>query len=166
MMRNGLGAEHPLNHVLQIGSLILFLAIWTLDSYVYRFSTHPAAFVPFPIRLILAGILFSIAFLFLLLSHRKVINKIRDPPMIIESGVYGRVRHPMYLGILLFYAALIISTLSLVSLALWVGIFLVYDSLATYEEKDLIRNLGTVYAGYLQRVPKWMPRISREKGRC
>jgi len=41
----------------------------------------------------------------------------------------------------------------------WIGFFVLYDKMVTYEEKDLIRILGEQYIAYQKRVPKWFPRI-------
>jgi protein-S-isoprenylcysteine O-methyltransferase Ste14 len=56
------------------------------------------------------------------------------------------------------------TTLSFLSLLMWVGLFLFYDRMATYEERDLIRILGEQYLNYQKRVSKWFIRIRRGKG--
>ena len=54
---------------------------------------------------------------------------------VIESGVYGYVRHPIYLGTLLILLGFAIATLSILSLIVWVAFFTFLDRMATYEEK-------------------------------
>jgi protein-S-isoprenylcysteine O-methyltransferase Ste14 len=76
---------------------------------------------------------------------------------VIDSGVYGWVRHPMYLGGLLVFLGFAIATLSLLSLAVWIAFFVFLDRMATYEEKDLTRMLGQQYVEYQRRVHKWIP---------
>ena len=143
--------------------LIPFLVVWGLDSSVYQFSTVLAGFIPTVVRLILAGISLGLAFLLGRLSHQSLFSEIRDPPKVLDTGVYAKVRHPMYLGVLLFYMGFILATLSLLSLGIWIGIFFLYDKMATYEEKDLIRMFGDAYLNYQQQVPKWLPRITSSK---
>jgi len=63
----------------------------------------------------------------------------------------------MYLGILLLYLGLASSTLSMISLGLWLGIFAVYDWMADYEEQILIRVFDGDYIDYKRRVPRWIP---------
>jgi protein-S-isoprenylcysteine O-methyltransferase Ste14 len=82
-------------------------------------------------------------------------------PKFITTGVYAWVRHPMCLGALLALLGFFFSTLSLLSLLVWVGLFFFYDWMATYEEQDLIRILGEQYVNYQKRVPKWFPHIRR-----
>jgi len=90
-------------------------------------------------------------------SHEAVFGETVGQPELIDSGVYSWVRHPMYLGTLIFCLGFFFSSLSLLSLGVWIGFFILYDKMATYEEKDLIRILGEEYIAYQKRVPKWVP---------
>jgi len=65
----------------------------------------------------------------------------------------------MYLGILLFCLGLFFISPSLLSFGVWLAFFILYDKMATYEQKDLIRILGEEYIVYQKRVSKWFPRI-------
>jgi len=65
----------------------------------------------------------------------------------------------MYLGTLLFCLAFLFGMPSLLSAIIWVGFFIFYDKMATYEENYLIRMLGKEYTNYQKQVPKWFPRI-------
>lgn len=155
-----LGAEFPHSDQLQLIVLVPFFIVWGLDSFIYQFSTFFAVFVPIVVRLVLAAISFGFALLLLQLSHRMVFDKVRDSPRVLDTGVYGRVRHPMYLGTLLIYVGFILATFSLLSFAVWIGIFLLYDKMTTFEEEDLIRLLGDAYRNYQNNVPKWLPRVT------
>jgi protein-S-isoprenylcysteine O-methyltransferase Ste14 len=158
-----LGAELPYAHLLHAVMPILFSVIWGLDSFVYEFSTVLAAFIPLLVRLGLAGVSLGMAFLLMWLSHKTLFHEIRDPPKVLDTGVFAFVRHPMYVGVLLIYVGFIFSTLSLISSAVFVGVFFVYDRMATYEEKDLMRMFGEAYSDYQRRVPKWFPRVKLTK---
>jgi len=107
--RNQFGEEYPHSGQIPVALLILFLAVWALDSFLLGASTQPAEFVPLALRLPIAGALIYLGLLFM--------KRSRD--------VYSLVRHPMYLGILLLYLGLASSTLSMISLGLWLGIFAV-----------------------------------------
>jgi protein-S-isoprenylcysteine O-methyltransferase Ste14 len=76
---------------------------------------------------------------------------------VIDTGVYGRVRHPMYFGMLLILLAFTIATLSILSFIVWAAFFIFLDRMATYEEKDLTKKLGQQYVKYQRRVHKWLP---------
>lgn len=157
--REDLGAEFPHGHLLHVVMPILFSVIWGLDSFVYGFSTVIAEFIPMPVRLGLAGVSLCLASLLMWLSHEMLFHEVRDPAAVLDTGVFALVRHPMYLGALLIYVGFIFATFSLISLAVWVGFFFVYDRMASYEEKDLIRMFGEAYLDYQRRVPKWFPLV-------
>lgn len=156
------GAEFPQSDRLQLVMLILFFVVWGLDSLVFQFSTFLAIYVPIAVRLELAAVSLGFALLLLILSHRMVFDRTRESLGVLDTGVYGRVRHPMYLGTLLVYVGFILATFSLLSFVVWIGIFLLYDRMVTYEEEDLIRLLGDVYRDYRKNVPKWLPRIREQ----
>ena len=92
-------------------------------------------------------------------SHKAIFSEGSYQPELIDSGVYSWVRHPMYLGILTFCLGFFFANPSLLSLGVWLGFFILYDKMTTYEEKDLIRILGEDYTTYQERVPKWFPRL-------
>jgi len=54
----------------------------------------------------------------------------------------------MYLSVLLAYIALIVLTMSLVSIITWVIIFIFFNKMVTYEEQDLERIVGQEYLEY------------------
>lgn len=157
--RNCFGEEYPKSDQIQIILLTLFLAAWSLDSFLLKASTYPARLLPLYLRLIVSVVLIFTGLLLVKRSHNLVIDEVYERPTLIDADVYDLVRHPMYLGILLVYLGLSSSTLSLISLGLWAGIFLIYNRMAAYEEKDLIRIFGREYEDYMRRVPRWFPRL-------
>jgi protein-S-isoprenylcysteine O-methyltransferase Ste14 len=165
--RTGLGAEHPLNDKLQAVFLVVFLGVWVLDSFVLSFSTLLAGIVPLLIRLTLGFLTFAVGVYFIVKSELAVFGKTTVGRIgnlkFINSGVYGWGRHPMYLGSLLVLLGLFFITLSILSLLVWVGFFVFFDKMATYEERDLYRILGEQYLNYQRQVPKWFLHIKRKK---
>ena len=161
-MRHGLGAEHPLCDRIQLVMLILFLIMWGVDSlsfFIFGYSTVIFDMIAFPTLLVgVAGIL-GLSFYLVAKSHKAVLEQIHDLPELVDSGVYAWVRHPMYLGILLFCLAFLFISISLASLVIWLGFFIFYDRMATYEERSLIELLGEQYTAYQRRVSKWLPRV-------
>ena len=161
-MRHGLGSEHPLCDRVQLLVLILFFVVWGLDLlgfFMFGYSTVIFQALAFPP--LLAGTVLSLAFSFYLVSksHKAVLEQVQDPPQLVDSGVYAWVRHPMYLGILLFCLACLFISVSLISIVIWIAFFIFYDRMATYEEKSLIAILGEPYIAYQKRVAKWLPGV-------
>ena len=151
--------EHPYGDRGQLICLLVFLVIWVLDSFVLKFSTFLSNIVPLYIRLITAGLI-SIPAIYLVRSgHRAISHEVISSSQLITDGAFARMRHPLYLASLLFYVCLILLTLSLISLFIFVCIFIFYNSIASYEEKYLEKKFGQDYLDYKKNVLKWIPRL-------
>jgi len=159
--KTGLGSEHPFCDSLQLAMLILYFAVWAIDSlshFLFRVSTVVVELASFPLLLLPSFLLLSSGIYLALKSHDAVFGETTGQSRFIDSGVYSWTRHPMYLGILLFCLGSLFAVFSLLSLGVWIVFFMVYDRMATYEERDLIRILGEEYIAYRKRVRKWFPR--------
>jgi protein-S-isoprenylcysteine O-methyltransferase Ste14 len=157
----GAGLEHPLCDSIQLVMLILFFAVWGIDSvsyFLFRVSTVIAESVSLPFLLAPAVLSLFFGVYLLLKSHEKAFGETIGQPRLIETGVYSWVRHPMYLGTLMFCLTFVFTVLSILSLGVWIIFLAIYDRMATFEERDLIRILGEKYIAYQRRVPKWCPR--------
>jgi len=159
LARIGRHGEHPYGDLGQIIILLGFLIIWILDSFVFKFSTFLTPYVPLYLRLIVAGLILVFAIYVVRSGHRAISDEILSSPRLLTDGAFARVRHPLYLAALLFYLFLIAITLSLISLFVFVGIFIFYNCIATYEEKFLEQKFGQDYRDYRKNVPKWIPRL-------
>jgi len=160
--RHGLGSEHPLCDNVQLIMMILFfivLGVDTLSFYFFGYSTVLVGLVSLPILIIPGFIFLILGFYLVTKSHKVVFGGINKKPNLITSGVYSLVRHPMYLGILLFCIGFFFFSLSILSLVVWISFFIIYEKMTAYEEKDLIKILGKDYISYQEKVPKWFPRI-------
>ena len=161
-MRRGLGSEHPLCDRIQLFMVVLFFVVWGIDSvgfFVFGNSTVIFEAASFPWLLVGTIVILVLSFYLVSKSHKAVLEQVHNPPVLVDSGVYAWVRHPMYLGILLFCLAFIFVSVSLVSIGIWIGFFVFYDRMATYEEKSLIDILGEPYIAYQKRVSKWLPGV-------
>lgn len=161
-MKRGLGSEHPLCDRIQLVMVLLFFVCWGLDSLsllVLGYSAVVLEAVSFP-ALLLGMVLFLCFSLYLVSkAHRAVLDEGQAQPKLVDSGVYALVRHPMYLGTLLFCLSFLFISLSLLAIGVWVAFFIFYDMMATYEERSLVQILGEEYVAYQKRVAKWFPRM-------
>ncbi len=153
-----LGIEAPHSHLKQGLSIIVFMTIWTLDSLVFSFSTIMNSFVPELVRFILFIIIIAVAYAFIHASNNSLFRHPENKDDLITDGILGHVRNPMYFGVLLIYLACILLSISLISIAIWIIIIVIYDNLATYEGKQLEELFGQQYLEYKEKVPKWIPR--------
>ena len=157
--REDLCEEHHYGHLGQLTGLIVFLIVWSLDSFIFQVSTFFTNFTPLTVRLALTALCFAAAAYLALKAHRIIFEEFRDPPRVIDTGVFSIVRHPLYLSVLLIYLGLFFTTLSLFSLAIFIGIFLFYDFIARFEEQKLLEAFGEAYRAYMKTTPKWLPRF-------
>jgi len=79
--------------------------------------------------------------------------------MVIRKGVFSIVRHPIYLGAILFYLAMLVFSFSLVAAFIWVGVIIFYFYLCKHEEKLLTEIFGKDYEKYKSEIPMLVPRI-------
>lgn len=75
--------------------------------------------------------------------------------VVVERGPFALVRHPQYLGYMLFAAtaALISRHGAVVSLAVAAVVTFYLHTLE--EERDCLRRFGEAYARYMERVPRF-----------
>lgn len=154
--------EHPFGHAGQLIALVLFMIVWVADSFFGHWSTIPTRYVPLAVRLALLGLALLTA-VSLVRSAAAVHHLEQQPDHVVTTGPFRRVRHPIYLGVMLVYFGLALATASLFSLALLVGIFFFYNYIAGYEERLLVARFGQAYRDYAMRTGKWVPGIGRKK---
>jgi protein-S-isoprenylcysteine O-methyltransferase Ste14 len=157
-----LGAEHPLCDKIQLLLLILFLGIWSVDYLSYFISGYSTVIfqaLNFPLLFLGMALFLILSFYLISESHKAVFEQTPYPPKLVDSGVYGWVRHPMYLGILLFCLAFLFISVSLFSIAVLIIFVIFYDIAASFEEKSLTKILGEQYILYQKRVSKWIPKV-------
>ena len=80
---------------------------------------------------------------------------------LVTTGIYRYTRHPQYLGFLLITLGLNVWWLTIITLALWPVVIIVYYKLAKTEDKEAEEEFGEEYLEYKRRVPGWIPRIRR-----
>jgi len=157
-MNERLGPEHPLCDKIQLLFLSLFFVVWTVDTFSYFFLGYSTVILQFLIiPALLTGTLLFLCLSVYLISkcHKAVLEQ--DSPQFVDSGIYAWIRHPLYLGMLLFCLSFLFISVSLISIGIWIAFFIFYDRMATYEEKRLIEILGERYIAYQKRVSKWLP---------
>jgi protein-S-isoprenylcysteine O-methyltransferase Ste14 len=152
--------EHPFSDTGQLILLGVFLVVWIGDSIFLHTSTFLSDDVPLYIRLIALGLLLGVA-VYLMRSGHAVVDHEQGADRVVTSGAFRYVRHPLYLGSMLAYLGLAVSTASLFSLVALAGMFIFYDYIASYEERLLAARYGEAYAEYKRSTGKWVPRITK-----
>lgn len=150
--------EHPKNHFGQKISIIVFLLTWATDSFILKLTTGLENVVPLAARIILCIICIFIGIL-LFKSVFKIFDDMGSTHKILMTGPFRYMRHPLYTGVLLFYLGLICFSLSIVSVIIFVFVFMFYNKMAAYEEEKLIIKHGEDYLDYKNNVSKWFPKV-------
>ena len=99
------------------------------------------------------GVLFFIlGMIFLILSIISLMqNKTGG---LLQTGVYGIVRHPMYLGAILLFSAMVLFLPHWIMLILAaINIIIVYRFMLDGEKQN-IKKFGAEYRNYMKRVPR------------
>ena len=77
---------------------------------------------------------------------------------LVTTGLYSRIRNPQYLGFLLITLGLNIQWLTVITIALWPALAVLYFRLAKTEEKEVKTKFGEEFEAYKKRVPMFIPR--------
>ncbi|MCK5312149.1 MAG: isoprenylcysteine carboxylmethyltransferase family protein [Desulfobacteraceae bacterium] len=157
--RNDLAGEHTFGDIGQVIFLLIFLIVWITDSFFIKYSILTSDYISLYIRIPLAIIVLSIGIYLAKQGLTIVFAEVREEPIVIRKGVFSIVRHPIYLGAILFYPVLLIFSFSLIAAFTWVGVILFYIYLCKHEEKLLIEIFGKEYEKYKSEIPMLIPRI-------
>ena len=160
--RKDLAGEHRWGDSGQLIFLFIFIAGVVLDIFFIQLAFSIQTFVPWYIRIPIFVALFLISGYFSWAGLKKVFHEERTTLQVIDTGVFGIIRHPIYFGTLLMYLSFIILTLSLIGFIIWCVIFVFYYCLCKYEEQFLIQKLGTKYKQYMKRVPMLLPKLRKK----
>jgi protein-S-isoprenylcysteine O-methyltransferase Ste14 len=158
---SGKDREAPYSHFLQGFMPIFFTIIWVLDSFVFGISTVLNAYIHISIRIILFVSFLCFALFVMKISHDTLFKDHEPSKSLITSGILGYIRHPLYFGIQLIYISLIWLSLSLISIGIFIIIFLVYNWMVNQEDKILKELFGQEFDDYKHKVGKWLPKLKK-----
>lgn len=80
---------------------------------------------------------------------------------LLDQGIYGRVRHPRYVGVTFGVLAMVLFANYLALWILWPVTIVSLYVIVLLEERELIASLGRVYEEYRERVPMFVPKGRR-----
>jgi protein-S-isoprenylcysteine O-methyltransferase Ste14 len=95
----------------------------------------------------------------LLAAAWKVLYEAQRAQRLATSGAYARVRHPQYLGFVLIMSGFLLQWPTLVTLAMYPVLVLMYARLAKREEAEMLAQFGEEYRRYKEAVPALLPRF-------
>jgi protein-S-isoprenylcysteine O-methyltransferase Ste14 len=155
----------------QRGHQIVSTAPWWIEFYppLVWLPFLVAYFQPLPIDLDLnvqytglaiaiASALFAAWAMWALGRSYGIRTDIFDGHRLVTGGPYAFVRHPMYLGIILYHVGATLVLQSPLLLALTALVIVPYTAIRiAYEERPLREAFGEGYASYQRSVPALLP---------
>jgi protein-S-isoprenylcysteine O-methyltransferase Ste14 len=103
---------------------------------------------------------------FLLISVAwKVLYDAQQRRSLATNGPYSYVRHPQYVGFILVMFGFLLQWPTILTLAMFPVLTVMYVKLARSEEQDAKSEFGDAYAKYAAEVPGFIPKLGRLLGR-
>lgn len=130
-----------------------------LLEMMFGWKAHPHA-GPFHI---LSFLLIGAGFL-LISTAWKVLYDAQQAHGLAVTGPYGYVRHPQYVGFILVMLGFLVQWPTILTLAMFPVLTVMYVKLARDEERAVRAEFGDAYDKYAADVPAFLPRITRLKG--
>ncbi|MBS7639476.1 DUF1295 domain-containing protein [Candidatus Bathyarchaeota archaeon] len=101
--------------------------------------------------------LLAVGSVIFLLAFAAWITNLGKGGGLLTSGIYGLVRHPQYLGLILLTLGITIRSLRPISFIAWIILLFGYLILASLEERDLIKKYDQRYIEYSRRTAFMIP---------
>lgn len=100
---------------------------------------------------------------FLMLSSAwNVLYHAQRSHRLAKTGLYAKIRHPQYVAFVMIMFGFLLQWPTLVTLAMFPVLVVVYARLAKSEEVDMLREFGDEYESYRLQVPAFFPHLSRQ----
>jgi protein-S-isoprenylcysteine O-methyltransferase Ste14 len=151
-------------------SLAFVLILLALGALAVRFSLGGAAAVgaavpPAPVAA--AGFALLLAGLAVVgVAQRQMGASLRvglptEPTALVLGGLFQRIRNPIFLGLLLGLAGVVLVVPSAASLAVWLAAAVAIVRQTRLEEEHLEARHGEAYRSYASRVGRFLPGVGR-----
>lgn len=108
---------------------------------------------------ILSFALIGVGFILLSASWR-VLYQAQRTGALAATGPYARIRHPQYVGFVLIMLGFLFQWPTILTVAMFPLLLVMYWRLALHEERDVEAAFGETYRRYAARVPRFVPRWS------
>jgi protein-S-isoprenylcysteine O-methyltransferase Ste14 len=148
----GMAVEFP---ILIVGGILGLIFSW------FRFPLYPIPNI-FGLILLITGYIVHLGYAHKEFKKSEIKTHCcsEEPKKLVTSGIYSKIRHPGYLGLILIYFGL-----ALIFGVVWMLIPAVVFTVLTYltakkEEEFLKQGFGTEYQAYMKRVRwRFIPKI-------
>jgi len=139
-------------HIYFGGILSLMYLSWAIVVIIspesFKIIDGVVISIPEPIMIIIGIILLMIGLAIYIFSLHDLLCGLLRGEELVTYNLYKYIRHPQYLGILIWTLGAAIVTMRVFSIFSWLTLAYTYILLAEYEEKVLERKLGDTYVEY------------------
>ena len=97
---------------------------------------------------------------YLLASAWNVLYRAQRERRLAIEGPYARVRHPQYVAFVLILLGFLLQWPTLLTLAMFPVLVIMYVRLAIAEEGEARNEYGAAYESYAARTPRFLPRFT------
>jgi protein-S-isoprenylcysteine O-methyltransferase Ste14 len=97
----------------------------------------------------------------LLAAAWRVLHAAQQSGRLATTGAYSRVRHPQYDGFILIMLGFLFQWPTLLTLAMFPILVVMYRRLARLEEREVHAAFGKEWEEYAARTPAFLPRLGR-----
>jgi len=97
----------------------------------------------------------------LIASSWRVLYEAQRRRALATTGPYSYVRHPQYVGFVMIMLGFLVQWPTILTIAMFPILTVMYVKLAKNEERDTIAEFGSAYTGYAKVVPAFFPRLAR-----
>ncbi len=140
-----LQSQFPQSDIFAHGSGHLWHTIFGFEGDPHSNPIHLAANV-----LIFAGF-------YIIYQAWQVLHEAQQTGNLAVTGPYAKVRHPQYDGFILVMTGFLLMWPTLLTLAMFPILVIVYIRLAKQEEKLVRQEFGSTYDDYARKVPPFLP---------
>jgi protein-S-isoprenylcysteine O-methyltransferase Ste14 len=152
-----LSVKHKRYH--GISRFFAFESVFILFLLNYRFwFTDPFSLVHIVSWLLLISAIYPVTAGFILLkTEGKPDNNFENTSALVKSGVYGYIRHPLYLSIFLLGTGIMLKDPGKYQLILGTVNLVAVIITALTEEKEMIARFGDEYREYMKETKMFIP---------
>ena len=132
--------------------------IYSIEFLITQALGQETAFLIHHIMFSLSKIIMGIGILLVIYGWKQIYQ---GKGKLVTTGLYRYIRHPQYLGFLLVTLGMNIQWLTIIMLALWPVLIVLYVRLSKTEEKDAEEKYGEEFLKYKRAVPGFLPRLKK-----
>lgn len=96
---------------------------------------------------------------YLLSTSWNVLYHAHRHGVLATTGPYARVRHPQYVAFVLILVGFLLQWPTLLTLAMFPVLLLMYGRLALTEEHEMQERFGPLYVAYARNTPRFIPKL-------